>query len=367
MKSITKQLLAWHAGHGRHDLPWQHRPTPYRVWLSEIMLQQTQVSTVIPYYQRFLEHFPSVEDLARADTDQVLHLWTGLGYYARARNLHRAARLVCQEHGGRFPGTLEGLCELPGIGRSTAGAILSIAMNVRAPILDGNVKRVLCRYHAVAGWPEQSVVKKWLWELADFHTPRENVAAYTQAIMDLGATVCRRSRPDCERCPLRKGCQARQSDSVAEYPHRKARKKLPVKTRYMLMCEAGDGSVLLQRRPASGIWGGLWSFPEYEEPTELDEFLLARTGHSVEAAQLRHWETLRHTFSHYHLEIHPVHASVELSRFGVQDSAGWLWYPLHRQDSDAARIGLAAPVKKLLDRLMRQTEQQAAQPKETQE
>ena len=230
---IAEALLEWFEQHGRKDLPWQTNRTPYRVWISEIMLQQTQVSTVIPFYERFMTQLPTVEELAAATEDTVLHLWTGLGYYARARNLHRCAKQVCASHKGVFPSDRAGLEALPGIGRSTAGAILSLAMDTRAPILEGNVKRVLARYHAVAGWPGQRVVSDTLWSHAENHTPQKRVADYTQAIMDLGATCCTRSRPICEQCPLKRGCAACAQGRQSDFPGRKPRKPIPLKQRWL--------------------------------------------------------------------------------------------------------------------------------------
>ncbi|MEX2469177.1 MAG: A/G-specific adenine glycosylase [Pseudohongiellaceae bacterium] len=336
---FADKVLTWFDQHGRHDLPWQSDPTPYRVWVSEIMLQQTQVSTVIPYYQRFTARFPDVAALAAADSDQVLHLWTGLGYYARARNLHAAAQWVVDEHGGRFPDSVEALEALPGIGRSTAGAIFALATDKRAPILDGNVKRVLTRYHGIEGWPEQSAVKNRLWELAETLTPTRRVAAYTQAMMDLGATVCTRTRPACPHCPLNRGCAARAHDLTAQIPGRKPKKTLPVKTVTMFIIQNGDGEVLLEKRPPSGIWGGLYSLPEGPADAERPAF----EGLTVRTREARTLAPLRHTFSHYHLDIKPLHLATR-SATGVAESDRWLWYPLDH----SLEVGLAAPVKKLL-------------------
>ena len=257
---FARRLLAWHAEHGRHTLPWQRDPTPYRVWVSEIMLQQTQVSTVVPYFERFMARFPKVAILAAAPLDEVLHHWSGLGYYARARNLHRAAEILAGTYGGEFPATLEEVIALPGIGRSTAGAILALSRGLRHPILDGNVKRVLARGFAVEGWPDAPHVQKTLWALAETLTPLEGVAAYTQAIMDLGATLCTRSRPACERCPVATLCVARQLSKVENYPAPRPRKPLPERrTRFMVLRDPA-GRWLLERRPARGIWGGCGVF-----------------------------------------------------------------------------------------------------------
>jgi A/G-specific adenine glycosylase len=352
---FQQRLLAWFDDHGRHDLPWQRDISPYRVWVSEIMLQQTQVTTVIPYFERFLQAFPTVQDLASAESDQVLHLWTGLGYYARARNLHRAAQIVCSEHGGVFPTTVEALTGLPGIGRSTAGAIVSIACGGRAPILDGNVKRVLARYHAVPGWPGQSAVLKTLWEHAEAHTPEHRVADYTQAMMDLGATVCTRGRPACSECPLSSDCSALLEGEPERYPGRKPRKALPVRAAVFVMAEDPEGRWLLEQRPPSGLWGGLWCFPWLPHDGDTDPLTLARrwreespylaAGSGAQAE--RELPAFRHTFSHYHLDITPVRLSSPPVGEAVMAGDRRLWY----NPRTPARVGLAAPVQRLLEQV----------------
>ena len=334
-------VLDWYHRHGRHDLPWQQHTTPYRVWVSEIMLQQTQVSTVIDYYQRFMAHFPDVQALAAAPLDEVLHLWTGLGYYARARNLHKTAQTVCEQHGGQFPPDIEALTALPGIGRSTAGAILALAMGRRGVILDGNVKRVLCRYHAINSWSGESKTLSQLWQIAEDSTPHQQVAAYTQAMMDLGATLCTRSKPDCPRCPLQAGCQARLLGMTAQLPVSKPKKTLPQKQTLMILYYQDESSVMLQQRQATGLWGGLWSLPECEDDAALAHWLQRYGGERV-----GQWPVLRHTFSHFHLDITPVLVRAE-DPDRCLESAGTLWYPLDH----SVKLGLAAPVKKLLDRL----------------
>lgn len=334
-------VLAWFDQHGRKSLPWQQNPTPYRVWVSEIMLQQTQVATVIGYYQRFMAHFPDVQALAAAPIDEVLHLWSGLGYYARARNLHRAAQLVCAQHHGNIPADIAELSALPGIGRSTAGAILALSCAQRQPILDGNVKRVLARYHAIAGWPGNSAVQAALWALADQHTPTARVEAYTQAMMDLGATVCTRSRPQCCRCPLVGGCQAYATGQQAAYPARKPPKVLPVRATRLILARTADGRVLLEQRPPTGIWGGLWSFPECPPDAEVSDWCQRVLGLTVTEVQA--WAVLRHTFSHFHLDITPLRVTVGAVT-GVMDSARQVWY----NAADPDRRGLAAPVQRLL-------------------
>ena len=347
MNEFSDNVLSWFAHNGRKDLPWQKNPTPYRVWVSEIMLQQTQVATVVPYFQRFMDSFPDIQTLAVANIDQVLHHWTGLGYYARARNLHKAANIIVAEDNGELPAEVEQLCELPGIGRSTAGAIVAIAHNKQASILDGNVKRVLTRAFGVEGWPEQTPVKTQLWQLADTLTPELQVADYTQAMMDLGATLCTRSNPRCNDCPLENSCIAYQSNSIDLYPGKKAKKSLPVKQVAMFMLQNKHNEVLLQKRPPTGIWGSLWSFPETEKFSVQPELL--DTSLEVESSSM--WPEVRHTFSHYHLDITPVHEIITTRKNTVMDSDRWLWYPLNKP----LEVGLAAPVKKLLNQLAQQS------------
>jgi A/G-specific adenine glycosylase len=339
--AFADQLLAWFDEHGRHDLPWQRDATPYHVWLSEIMLQQTQVATVIPYYKRFTQRFPRVEDLAAAQPDEVLHLWSGLGYYARARNLHRAAQQVVDAHGGVFPADLEALQALPGVGRSTAGAILSSALGGRAPILDGNVKRVLARYHTVDGWPGTSAVLGRLWALAEAHTPQRRVADYTQAIMDLGATLCTRRRPACERCPVADGCLARREGQPEAYPGRRpARDKPTRETVFAIVCSPGGG-VFLERRPPTGIWGGLWCFPEADTTEQAVALCHARLG----AGPVRRQELprLRHSFSHYHLDILPLLLCLDAHPAAVCEDGALCSWPA----GELPPVGLAAPVARL--------------------
>lgn len=350
MTSLSSSLLKWFKIHGRHDLPWQKNISPYRVWVSEIMLQQTQVKTVIPYYKRFIERFPQINDLSSANIDQVLYLWTGLGYYARARNLHKTARILTSQYDSQFPDTVEDLETLPGIGRSTAGAILALSLNKRAPILDGNVKRVLTRFYSIPGWPEQTKTKNQLWEIAEKNTPLKNFAQYTQAIMDLGATVCKRSKPDCCRCPLEHTCNAYTLNKVEDYPSKKPKKKpMPIKKICMYVFENEFGEVLLERRPPQGIWGSLYSFPEKRE--QKDDTTSSKTikhlnskSRSSEDFELK---SLRHTFSHFHLDIQPTLLKVSKRELEIDDSARWVWYSLN----NPSELGLAAPVKNLLSTL----------------
>lgn len=341
---FAERLLHWYDQHGRKHLPWQNPITPYRVWVSEIMLQQTQVDTVIPYFQRFTTRFDSVEALAAAPVDEVLHLWTGLGYYARARNLHRCAQLIVGEYEGEFPADVELLAALPGIGRSTAAAITSIAYEQPTAILDGNVKRVLARHGAIAGWPGQNKVAERLWHIAEQHMPQTRCRDYTQAIMDLGATVCMRSRPRCALCPVAADCIALADDNMSAYPGKKPKKDKPTKHAYLLMVQAPDGSILLQQRPASGIWGGLWCLPELPTEQEPTPYITTHFGPSDPP---EYWQPWRHTFSHYHLQIHPVLAKLHKHPQTVMESQSDIWYNVN----NPAAVGLAAPVKTLLEQL----------------
>ncbi|WP_290637877.1 A/G-specific adenine glycosylase [Aquisalimonas sp.] len=335
------QLLAWYDHNGRHALPWKQPATPYRVWVSEIMLQQTQVSVVTPYFERFMERFPDVAALAAAPLDDVLAHWAGLGYYARARNLHGAAQRIVDDYGGAMPERIEEWEALPGVGRSTAGAILSLSMGQRHAILDGNVKRVLARYGAVPGWPGRTAVARELWAVAETLTPEARCADYNQAMMDLGATVCTRRNPACLLCPVSQGCRARAQGEEEAYPEPKPSKRLPVRQTRMLLIESDQG-VLLLRRPPAGIWGGLWSFPEC--PVDVDPVVhcSAELGITVDAPEA--WSAFRHTFSHYHLDIEPVHARLAGSAGRVMTGAEAVWYNEH---SPLGR-GVAAPVHRLL-------------------
>ncbi len=305
------------------------------------MLQQTQVATVIDYYLRFMQAFPSVQDLANAPQDEVLHLWTGLGYYARARNLHKTAQIVSEQMNGVFPTTVSELTELPGIGPSTAGAIHAISRNERAVILDGNVKRVLSRLHCVEGWYGTSSVGKKLWALADAHTPKERAADYTQAIMDLGATLCTRSKPNCVQCPVKRHCKALKADEVNTYPHAKPRKEIPVKQTQMLLIQNSAGEFLLEKRPPTGIWGGLWSLPELEVGTNPIKYCADTMG--IETVAKQTLGEHRHTFSHYHLDISPTILKAKKSH-QIMEAGRQLWY----NTTEPVNIGLAAPVKRLL-------------------
>lgn len=339
---FSRQVLDWYDKYGRKSLPWQQEKTPYKVWLSEVMLQQTQVATVIPYFERFMARFPTVASLASAPQDEVLHLWTGLGYYARGRNLHKAAQKIADEHGGVFPDTFDEIAALPGVGRSTAGAILSLSLGKHFPILDGNVKRVLARCYAVSGWPGKKEVEKRLWEISEQVTPALGVSQFNQAMMDLGALVCTRSKPKCTLCPLNNGCVAYANESWASYPGKKPKVTLPQRTGYMLMMQQGS-EVFLAKRPPVGLWGGLFCFPQFSTLSELHGWLEQR---GLVAEQLTQLTAFRHTFSHFHLDIVPMWLSVSLSG-GCMDEGSGLWYNLARPPS----VGLAAPVERLLQQL----------------
>ena len=342
MTRFADRVLAWYDAHGRKDLPWQQADA-YAVWVSEIMLQQTQVRTVIPYYERFMQRFPTVTSLADAPIDDVLQHWSGLGYYARARNLHKAAGVIRDDYGGEFPDSFDAVVALPGIGRSTAGAILALAFGQRHPILDGNVKRVLARHEAVAGWPGRTAVANELWHLADMHTPQERVADYTQAMMDLGATLCTRSKPACTSCPVAADCKALATGTVSDFPGRKPKAEKPLRQTTMVLA-VHDGALFLERRPPSGIWGGLWSLPEVGDGDVGD---WCRRKFSGGESQSESWAPLRHSFSHYDLDIHPVVVRVGASSRKVADGDGTTW---HRLDSEPPG-GIAAPVQKLIDEL----------------
>lgn len=336
MKSFSDRVLEWYDVHGRKNLPWQQDPNPYRVWVSEIMLQQTQVATVIPYFERFMARFPDIVALADAEQDEVLHLWAGLGYYARARNLHSAAQTLRDSCNGQFPQDFETVNALRGIGRSTAGAILSLACGQRHAILDGNVKRVLARHAAVEGWPGDSRVAARLWEISETRLPKQRVAAFNQAMMDLGATLCTRGRPRCDACPVAADCIAKRESLQTEIPGRKKRATLPERNIEMLLLEY-RGKVLLEKRPSVGIWGGLWSLPETGDCTA---WLAARSvdAHVVEL------ESFAHTFSHFRLHIRPMHVCLNDFPRNVTDAeTGWY---------DAASppaLGIAAPVQRILE------------------
>ncbi len=341
-QQFSQQVLAWYDKYGRKTLPWQQQKTPYKVWLSEVMLQQTQVTTVIPYFERFMDKFPTVTDLANAPLDEVLHLWTGLGYYARARNLHKAAQQVATLHQGKFPETFDEVAALPGVGRSTAGAVLSLSLGKHFPILDGNVKRVLARCYAIGGWPGKKDVEKQLWHVSEAVTPADGVARFNQAMMDLGAMVCTRSRPKCELCPLSNGCVAYAQGNQADYPGKKPKQTIPERTGYFLLLQQGQ-EVMLQQRPPVGLWGGLYCFPQFDSEIALREWLAQR---GICADNLTQLNAFRHTFSHFHLDIVPMWLPVP-SPAACMDEGPALWYNLDWPPA----VGLAAPVERLLQQL----------------
>lgn len=340
------KLLGWSKNHGRKNLPWQRSSQAYRIWLSEIMLQQTQVSTVIDYFERFTLRFPTITSLAAASVDEVLALWSGLGYYARARNLHKAAIIIARDHDGVFPDNFDDVLALPGIGKSTAGAILAFSQGQRHPILDGNVKRVLCRYYGIEGYPGKRDIELQLWKLADHNTPETDVPQYTQAIMDLGATVCTRTRPACPDCPLSASCTAKKLGIQALIPTPKPGKTRPTRHTTMLVINDHRSRVLLQKRPPTGIWGGLWSLPECPVDTDIKQHCRKRLGLSVSSGSPL--ARLKHSFTHYHLMIQPhrlnVSARGSLKQGTLkEDSLNWF------EPGQFDQLGMPKPVKSLLD------------------
>jgi A/G-specific adenine glycosylase len=344
---FAERLLAWFEIHGRHNLPWQQNATPYRVWVSEVMLQQTQVATVIPYYQRFMARFPDVQSLAAAPLDEVLHLWTGLGYYARARNMQACAQTLVTRHGGEFPDDIDAVTELPGIGRSTAGAILALSRGRRQPILDGNVKRVLARVFGIDGDPSSAAVTATLWAQSDACTPTLNVGAYTQAIMDLGATLCTRARPACTVCPMNTGCIAALEGRQAELPSSKQKRARGSREATLLIAETESGgsvAVLVERRPTVGLWGGLWSPPQFESAFAALDWCRREIGEpKVESKFLA---PIHHAFTHFDLRLNPLRVRCQPSG-AVHDGADRLWYRLDAPP----RVGLPQPIRQLFERL----------------
>lgn len=336
---IASALLAWFDMHGRHDLPWQHPRSAYRVWVAEIMLQQTQVATVIDYFNAFMARFPTIEALAAASSDDVMAHWAGLGYYARARNLHAAAKTALAERGGDMPPDVDGLMELPGIGRSTAGAIVAQAYGQWAPILDGNAKRVLARLAAIDATPGTAAYEKPLWALAERYTPRERITDYTQAIMDLGATLCTRRRPACEQCPLADCCAARASGIQDRIPAPRKRARRPQRETRVLMVLDSQGRVLLEKRPPAGIWGGLWSLPEMPVAADVMAFCDARLGLAV--TDKHELAPFRHAFTHFELLIYATRVQVTHTPRIMDASQQWF--------ASEARPGVPAPIARLLD------------------
>jgi len=340
MNDFSSRLIAWQKQYGRHDLPWQNTIDPYAIWVSEIMLQQTQVSAVIGYYQKFMARFPTIEALTNATQDEVLQHWSGLGYYSRARNLHNAAQTIMDEHHGRFPQDFDTIQALSGIGRSTAAAIASFAFNQVQTILDGNVKRVLARHYAIAGWPGSPKIEKSLWTLAEGLLPQTDMVAYTQGLMDLGATLCTRSKPKCTSCPLSASCAAYQQNRVAELPTPKPKKRIPEKQVTMLIFMQGN-EILLEKRPPAGIWGGLWSFPETEATEHFEAISQDKFGIEIQSSQAL--PQLSHTFTHFKLHIQPQPLQV-LKRSSHVQEPGYLWLSIE----DAIGAAIPTPVRKIL-------------------
>jgi A/G-specific adenine glycosylase len=341
-REFSNRLLDWFDQHGRKTLPWQVNKIPYRVWISEVMLQQTQVATVIPYYEKFMASFPDVKSLASAELDEVLHHWSGLGYYSRAKNLHKAAKMIMDEFGGEFPDTQASIETLPGIGRSTAGAILSMGFKKRAAILDGNVKRVVARLYALDGWVGKADVLKQFWAIAEKHTPADRVDDFSQAIMDLGATLCTRSRPACSECPFVRDCSAYKTETIAKYPAKKPKKVMPVKQTHWLVLSC-ENQFFVKQRSMEGIWPGLFSFLNFDDAEGLKNFC---DEYQLDAEKLSGHSVFRHTFSHYHLDI-----SVQLLMLAKKPKSlkvlGGQWFDPAQPKS----IGFAAPVSKVIQKL----------------
>ncbi len=346
---FSESLIDWQKHHGRHRLPWQQTRDAYRIWLSEIMLQQTQVATVIPYYQRFLQRFPDVSALAAAPVEEVMALWAGLGYYTRARNLHRCAQAVVEGHGGRFPAEVAQLAALPGIGQSTAAAIAAFSYGARAAILDGNVKRVFCRVFGIAGFPGSAAVERQLWLRAEALLPERDIEAYTQGLMDLGATLCTRSRPRCGDCPMQSRCVAHANGRTAELPERKPKKPTPEKSTVMLLV-LHQGEILLEQRPPAGIWGGLMSLPELDRlggDAQCHDLAVELGGALAPFGELASVEVLPefvHAFTHYRLRVTPMRVRLSL-RHAAAAQRTYAWLPLEA----AAEAGLPSPVRKLVE------------------
>ncbi len=344
--TLSQKILQWFDKHGRHDLPWQNNPTLYRVWVSEIMLQQTQVTTVIDYFERFMKRFPTLPKLATAPLDDVFQLWSGLGYYARAKNLHKTAQIIHTQYKGHFPTDYETVLTLPGIGRSTAGAILSISTQQRYPILDGNVKRVLARHFAVNGWVGHPTILEKLWQYSEKITPKERVKDYTQAIMDLGATVCTRSQPKCTTCPLTKSCEAKKSDRIRMFPMPKPKAKIPTKAvTVLILFSPKDQTLLLEKRPLKGIWGGLWSLPECPLKTDIQDWCTKTLALKIQTTTA--WESFRHTFTHFHLNIHPILCETHTRSKPKPTLSNYAWYPIEKTKT----LGLPAPIRRLVEKL----------------
>jgi A/G-specific adenine glycosylase len=343
-KTFADKLISWQLKHGRHELPWQGTNNPYAIWVAEVMLQQTQVATVIPYYQRFMQVFPNIRSLAKAPIEKVLALWSGLGYYARGRNLHQAACQIMVEHRGKFPRNMVDLQRLPGIGRSTAAAVSAFAFGECCTILDGNVKRILARYFGIAGCPGERAVEARLWQIAESLLPensnRKTMVVYTQALMDLGALVCVRSRPHCQQCPLQNDCVAHGNNQTAILPTAKVKKLLPVKQAVHLII-INQNRILLERRPVSGIWGGLWCFPEM--PVEHDGMNYCQRNLNMRVTRFCELPRLNHTFTHFKLSIYPQIMQLVAHELVCEEN-NHVWKTI----DDAEKLAIPTPVKKLL-------------------
>ncbi len=340
MSDFAARLIAWQKQHGRHDLPWQNTRDPYAIWVSEIMLQQTQVTAVIGYYQRFMQRFPTIKSLADAEQEEVMQHWSGLGYYSRARNLHKAAQTIMDEHNGEFPQNFETIQTLSGIGRSTAAAIASFAFNQIQTILDGNVKRLLARHFVVEGWPSSPKVEKKLWALAESLLPKTDMVAYTQGLMDLGATICTRSKPQCNACPLNASCGAFAQNRTKELPTPKPKSITPQKQTTMMLLLNGN-EVLLEKRPQSGIWGGLWSLPEIAEHEIAAEVALARFAFEVESEEPL--AIVNHAFTHFKLAITPQPCRLAHKPKQV-NAPNLIWLSI----DDAITAAIPTPVRNIL-------------------
>lgn len=346
-EKFTTSLLNWFDQHGRKNLPWQHPRTPYRVWVSEIMLQQTQVKTVIPYFTAFMERFPDIKTLAAAEEDDVLAHWSGLGYYSRARNLHKAAQIIHAIHHDQFPEHVSELIQLPGIGESTAAAIVSQAFNKPAAILDGNVKRVLSRYFLISGNPDSAKVKQGLWTIASQCMHETRCADYTQAIMDMGATCCTSRNPDCQNCPLQSNCQAWAQNVVREYPNKKPKKVLPIRHQQFLLLHDNNRRIYLERRPPSGLWGGLWCLPEINMDVCPKDHVLSQLNFSTD--NMLELSKIKHTFSHFHLHIKPIAMQGQLIRHVLSEPTGQ-WY----KQEELKSLGLAKPTSVIIEQFWAQ-------------
>ena len=352
MSDFAKQLITWQKQFGRHDLPWQNTTDPYAIWVSEIMLQQTQVVAVIGYYSKFMRRFPDIATLANATQEEVLQHWSGLGYYSRARNLHKAAIGIMEAHSGQFPQDFDTIQTLPGIGRSTAAAIASFAFNQIQTILDGNVKRVLARHFLIEGWPSVPKIENQLWALAEKLLPKQNMVAYTQGLMDLGATLCTRSKPKCSACPLLNSCEAYKQQRMHELPTPKPRKAIPEKYTTMLIFLHGD-KVMLEKRPPTGVWGGLWSFPEIETNSNVEAIAsietLAETSFGMTTQADKRLPLLTHAFTHFKLHIQPQPLTV-LQLDAKVCETGQIWLSI----DDAMGAAIPTPVRKILQSLQNQ-------------